>query len=223
MRFIIFGCSHTYGEGITERDLPGFKNTPSKHSWPIYLSRQYKIRVINYSRPGASNHYILNAIRNHKWQKNDIAIILFTYPTRYSYYSEEKTCENILPNILHAPTREEKRINNNFYKTFSNYHVEKVNLIDVEHAYLFLKYNNIPYVNKFCAKFTLTKDELNDEILKDSKFTIQNHANSLFTEEELTGYDGAHFSIDVHKTWARHLQKFIKPIIDRLQLPDNTQ
>lgn len=225
MRFIVFGCSHTYGEGITEHDLPRFGSTPSNHSWPMYLKRYYKIPIVNYSYPGSSNHYILNAIRKHKWQKNDIAVILFTYHTRYSYYSNEQTCENILPGaVSRINNKEENRINKSFYKTFNNYHIEKINLIDVEHVYLFLKYNNIPYVNKFCRQFTrLIANEVNDEILNDSTFTIQNHANSLFTEKELTGYDGAHYSKDVHKTWAKHLRKFINPIVDRLQLPGSTQ
>lgn len=223
MRFVIFGCSHTYGEGITRKDTGGFTGSPSPYAWPNILRSIYKIPVKNYARCGASNHYILKSIRDHKWQKKDIAIVLFTYPTRYSYYTKEKTCENILPNIFHAPTREEKVINNNFYKTFTDYHIEKVNLIDVEHAYLFLKYNNIPYVNRFCSRFTLTDNEISKEILNDSQTTIKRHAQNLFTEEELTGFDGAHYSKKVHQTWAKYLQQFIDPIINDLQHLDNNQ
>lgn len=223
MRFVVFGCSHTYGEGITRKDKGGFNGSPSLHSWPNILRSKYKIPLKNYSRCGASNHYILQAMKAHKWQKNDIAITLFTYPTRYSYYTKEKTCENILPNIRIAPTREEKVINYTFYKLFTDYHVEKVNLIDIEHAYLFLKYNNIPYINRFCRGFTLMDNEISNEILKDSETTIGHYARSLFSEKELTGVDGLHYSSKVHQAWAKYLQQFINPIINDLQRLDNNQ
>lgn len=214
MRFITFGCSHTFGEGISEEDVSD-RTTPSRYSWPSLIQQKYKIPVINYSRPGASNHFILNSVREHKWQKNDIALVLFTYPIRYSYYKEEeKTCENIIPNISRSKG-EEQKICKSFYKNFSNYHVEKVNLIDVEHVYLFLKYYKIPYLTRFSKNFTLVTDELNQEIKQDLQVNFTNFS-SQFLENERYGYDGMHFSKKVHEEWTNHISSYINSIIDFL-------
>jgi hypothetical protein len=211
MRLVTFGCSHTFGEGITEGDDCYEGAQPSLYSWPSVLGKKIGSQVLNYGEPGASNNFILNTIRQHAWKSNDVAVILFTYPTRYTHYVDNRVYDNILPNRLWAGRK--TPANKYYYKSFTNYHIEKTNLIDIEHAYLFLKYNNIPFVSRFTKELlTDARDEMSPDVKRDMSTTLSSYADTNF-KGTLLGHDGAHYSIQVHDAWAKALVKPIRKII----------
>ena len=210
MRLVAFGCSHTFGEGITEVDICRKGAQPSLYSWPTvlnrYLIKKANVRVLNYGEPGASNSLILQQIKQHTWKPKDIAVILFTYPTRYTHYEDEQVYTNILPGRLMFKN---DMVNKYYYKMYTDYHIEKTNLIDIEHAYLFLKYNNIPFVSRFVKPLiTEVQDQMSPDVKRDMVTTLSHFAEKN-CRDNLLGHDNAHYSIQVHDAWARTL---IKPI-----------
>ena len=82
MRLITFGCSLTYGQYLDD---------PITQGWPSQLSKKLQIKkVINISEPGASNKKILYNILNYNsWQDDDICVILWTNPYRWTLYKED--------------------------------------------------------------------------------------------------------------------------------------
>ena len=85
MRIIAFGCSYTYGHGLNDcldRDgKPG--STPSDLSFPSIVAKKLNCECINLGKSGNSNKEIWNDILNFKFQKDDIAVITWTYYNRF--------------------------------------------------------------------------------------------------------------------------------------------
>ena len=69
-QIICFGCSHTYGDGCTDR---------KKNSWPAQLAAKLNFPVINQGKMGVSSKFIANYILNYTYKPTDIVIILHTY------------------------------------------------------------------------------------------------------------------------------------------------
>jgi len=84
-RLVTFGCSLTYGQGLTDCWNPETKREgphPSTQAWPFLVARQLRVGIQNESIPGASNKQIYNAILNYNWHKGDACIVLWSYLNR---------------------------------------------------------------------------------------------------------------------------------------------
>ena len=88
-RLIAFGCSNTYGEGLSDSKYP-----PSPLAWPNVLSNLSKRKCVNVSCPGSSNKRIWNEIINFEFQKNDVVFIMWTDVSR-TCIIKENTIEDI--------------------------------------------------------------------------------------------------------------------------------
>lgn len=96
MRLITFGDSWTAGHGVEEEFI--YKEEPNppqffvklreQNSWPRWLSTKYEIPYINLGGCGWGNDWILNYIKdcvNKSYiKKDDLVIVTFSYPYRYS-------------------------------------------------------------------------------------------------------------------------------------------
>lgn len=204
-RLHAFGCSHTFGEGITKADVRGSKY-PSKNSWPAHLSSKLKIELINHAIPGSSNHNILNQVKTANFLSRDIAVIMFTYYDRSVYYHEDGKEDHInLPsrwtpiNALKKKTKEYS-----FYKLFSNYHMERISLYDIEHTYLYLMNQGISFVPMFLEKVPdRHKKAVMQRVYDDSAYTVRDISNKV-PEYLQHGADGKHWSAKVHKRIAQY-------------------
>ena len=76
-RLIAFGCSHTYGEGLS-----GSTDSASPLAWPNVLANLSNRKCVNASRPGSSNKRIWNDIVNFEFEKNDVVFIMWTEVSR---------------------------------------------------------------------------------------------------------------------------------------------
>lgn len=129
MRLICFGDSWTAGHGVEEninyKEIANphvfIQNLRNQNSWPRWLSDLLKMSFVNMGVCGYGNQYILKSIKecidNFFIEKNDIIIILLSYPYRYkdSYdvvkiYHE---MENVLKDYKHFYF-------NAFYPTFKD-------------------------------------------------------------------------------------------------------
>ena len=201
MRFVAFGCSHTWGDGI----LPGdsWDTPPSTATWVQVLSKKFNIPVLNLAKSGGSNLLILHAIRNHNWQSDDIALIQWTYLERDTIFDNETEFSHI--SSFRIGNKNEEYVDN-YYKLFPNYHIEYMNLQHVEHAYFYLAAHNIPKVARFAyinPSAQLLK--FNYSMLSDyQKPTLEYVADALFKKLKVAqlGADDMHYNPLVHEVFA---------------------
>jgi hypothetical protein len=112
MRLVTFGCSYTYGHGLSDcLDNDGNPGpTPSKLSFSSLAAKKLNCEYINLGKSGNSNKEIWNDILNFKFQKNDIAITTWTYYSRFCIIKSD-SIRRINPWI------DEEKI---FYMNYSN-------------------------------------------------------------------------------------------------------
>lgn len=87
-RLIAFGCSFTWGTALP--DESGSKHGDpiqiSDLSWPALLSKSLNRELVNMAVPGGSNKRILQSIVEFDYQPTDIAIVMWTTPTRSTVF-----------------------------------------------------------------------------------------------------------------------------------------
>lgn len=131
-RLITLGCSHTYGEGVSN---------PSRESWPAVLSKKLDMELINLGRPGASNRVIQHNVCNFSFVEDDTVIILWTYPDRYHFFIDEENDTGLI-NIWGKGRSE---------MWFKNFHTEYSERFDnktiVNQVNLYLKDKGINTIN----------------------------------------------------------------------------
>ena len=219
-RLHAFGCSHTYGEGITKQDLPPNNKTlplyPSIHSWAAILANSINFTLINHAIPGSSNHGILNQVKNARFKKGDVAAILFTYYNRSIYYTDDGDCDHINlpdPNKSLSWTKQSK----GFYRLYSEYHMEQISLYDIEHTYLYLQSLNIPFIAMFVKPISDThKSSVIRQMILDADRPIHNVVYSQYKDDQRWGADGDHWSKPVHKRIAKIAEDKLQPLITSL-------
>jgi|TARA_R110002124_G_scaffold138336_1_gene301792 hypothetical protein len=112
-RLIAFGCSNTYGQGLTDCHIPpGLPGkTASKTSWPNTIGNLLKCsKVINQSVPGASNKLIWKTIVDFKFKHGDLVFINWTHSDRHCFFTNDQHM-SIGPWIKNTA-------NNFYYKVF---------------------------------------------------------------------------------------------------------
>lgn len=212
MRFVAFGCSHTWGDGI----LPGdsWDTLPSTASWAQVLSNKFNIPVLNLAKSGGSNLLILHAIRNHNWQAGDIALIQWTYFERDTIFDNETKFSHI--SSFRIGNKNEEYVDR-YYKLFPNYHIEYVNLQHIEHAYFYLAAHNIPTVARFAynvipfqlAGFNKT---MSLDYQKPSLVYIENAIEKKIGTPQL-GADNMHYNSLVHEAFAEEYVSEIRNLL----------
>lgn len=137
MRLICFGDSWTAGHGV-EEDVkykedahpPVFiQNLRNQNSWPRWLSELIRTPFVNMGVCGYGNQYIYECIKdcveNNFIEKNDIVIVILSYPYRYKDNHDVIKIYNNMEKIL----RGFKHFYfNSFYPTFKeeNFDIEKL-------------------------------------------------------------------------------------------------
>ena len=95
MRLVAFGCSFTWGCGLSdvwnvEKNKGIFNQGPSKYAWPQVLADKLNLECINLGIPGASNKEIWYNIVNAEFENDDIIIILWSHFNRYCFIQKNK-------------------------------------------------------------------------------------------------------------------------------------
>ena len=138
MRLITFGDSWTEGHGVEEDEKykenvlpPTFiKKLRMMNSWPRYVADKLKCEFVNMGVCGYGNEYIFKdlkeTIENEFISKDDIVIIMLSYPYRYKKNSYDLVkffweMEKTLTNYKHLYF-------NSFFPTFKEEDFNTVNL-----------------------------------------------------------------------------------------------
>lgn len=90
-RLVAFGCSMTYGHGLSDCFTPpdGYGPKPSSQSWPSILASMLDLYCINAGHPGASNLRILDTIINFDFKSSDTVFVLWTHKHRDMLYTKK--------------------------------------------------------------------------------------------------------------------------------------
>ena len=211
MRIVSFGCSLTYGEGITKNDCYPYLTKPSEYSWPNIIGRDLlnnKYEVINESWPGASNKLILYKIMNFDFRQDDIACIQFTFTGRDSLFKNEikqRSDCNDFDIINPAPSIPTTSLSIKYYDIYDNYNLLINDLIYVNSIYEFIQNNKIKNICRFASniKKQMGYDDCMFKVnkqfeLDDSKETFYGISNKVDFDDRY-GADNAHYSIKVNQ------------------------
>jgi len=101
MRLVAFGCSFTWGEGLSDvwnkETGKHIRNKHSKLAWPQLLADKLNVKCINNGIPGASNKEIWWKIINFDFIENDIVVIFWTIKDRITIFKTSKEYIRIRP------------------------------------------------------------------------------------------------------------------------------
>ena len=90
-RLIAFGCSNTYGHGLSDCYIPPDQPGPvaSKTAWPSTLGKLLNVKeVINQGNPGASNKLIWKTIVDFNFKQDDLVFINWSHLNRHCVFGE---------------------------------------------------------------------------------------------------------------------------------------
>jgi hypothetical protein len=203
MRLIAFGCSHTFGDGLSDVNRESSVHTrtnPSKFAWPQLLVNKFKIDIecSNNAHGGSSNDDIFDLILNFDFQEDDIVIILWTFVSRVSIFGENDKCYMIRK--FDAPRTYKK--SNTYYKYF---------------------YQEADSIRKLCIYANYIQYYLQEKILRQSyiqkrwdNFNFPSWNNVNFFNNDIDarsndkGLDGVHPGPKSHEMFADNLYLDLK-------------
>ena len=88
-RLVAFGCSHTYGEGLSDSiSHPGHAGPPSKFAWPNILAGELNLTCSNNGQGGISNRQISYNVLNAQLKTDDLVVILWTSIERSCFFTD---------------------------------------------------------------------------------------------------------------------------------------
>ena len=144
-RIVTFGCSHTYGHGLTDcYVLPSCQPgpTPSKFAWPELLGQELYLDTVNMAKAGASNIEILSRILEFDFLENDLIIVQWTYTPRDMLFG-------VTFNQQLGPSFPEKNTSNNkdYYMLHNEYDTLIRSLFHIHHADMFFRHKKLKYLH----------------------------------------------------------------------------
>jgi hypothetical protein len=129
-RLVVFGCSHTYGMGLSDcfnRFTKFAGDKPSRLAWPQLLANKLNLECVNLSRPGNSCKRIWNDILSAELVESDLVIVLWTHASRWCIFKNEDTED--IAYYYETPTT------NTYYRLFYNQHDSNVDMnLRISHA-----------------------------------------------------------------------------------------
>jgi|TARA_R110000851_G_scaffold230312_2_gene383032 hypothetical protein len=91
-RIIAFGCSYTYGHGLSDcidTNGVGPGRCPSKLGFPDILATHLARKLINLSLPGIGDKHIMHAANNFIFKQSDICLIQWSHGNRHCMIKQQ--------------------------------------------------------------------------------------------------------------------------------------
>jgi hypothetical protein len=191
MRLVAFGCSLTYGQGLSDCYVaPNYAGQePSKLSWPYIIASELGIECLNLSSPGSSNKKIWHTILNFEFRSDDIVFILWSYPLRSCIINRDQITD-IGPWLENS-----NLLYDNFY---SDYDAETMTKLFVKNSNDYLKRKNIKTHNLVVAELFKNIFTLTDQVTPHLKIFIDS-----FRHKFAVSLDNSHPDENCHKELAR--------------------
>lgn len=141
MNLVAFGCSSTYGQGLSDcfKSLTAAGPHPSEFAWPSQLANLLEINCINQSLPGSSNLSILNRILNYRFEQTDIVFVMWSFYARDLIYNEDGYNTNLI-------ATDSSTLAKCWLTTHNNYDLMMKSWLYTHHAYSYFKSKNLRFV-----------------------------------------------------------------------------
>jgi len=205
MRLITFGDSWTAGHGVEKNIIYKENPTPplfieklrEHNSWPRWTANKLDIPFVNISKCGWGNEYIYNSVKDSiKFiTKDDIVVIVFSYPYRYERHNKYTPLElfNKIEELLDGYKR---FYFNGFYPLLN----------DVKDEVEFPKY----YINPIgTLSYILQVEELQNK-----KDVWEYESKSVWSDEK-NYYEGDyHPNLEGYKILGNYIYTEIKPFLN---------
>tara|TARA_B110000858_G_C17764223_1_gene456141 strand:+ start:662 stop:1285 length:624 start_codon:yes stop_codon:yes gene_type:complete len=203
-RLIVFGDSMTWGEGLSDVNKSINEFGPaSKFAWPEILAHSAGVEVVNNAIPGASNKFISDKILEFKFEKNDKAIILWSWHGRFHSYQSNPKSE-IGWKIGPWNAKAKKPSQAYFQYIYSTEDSLQQNFIYINHIADYLKYKKIKNIQSLLDY---------DMRAYDCKFNRVKFYNFDLQYED-TANDGKHPGPKTHIQIAKKYWKHIKGLLN---------
>ena len=206
-RLIAFGCSHTFGHGLSDCWIEKEKTHgvyPSKYAWPTILARHMNRFPVNMGICGAAANQISNNIVRYNYRKNDIVVVLWTHTNRHSVVYQNGSASQM---SAYAATlnKKSKIWLKNFYDEYDSLINYASSIIT---AQKFLEKNNIPSMH-----FIVEDIQSDVEKYKVNKFfeLIDLDNNGIFFYDNPirdVALDNAHLGPETHKWFAQEIYTY---------------
>ncbi len=193
-RLIVFGCSLAYGIGLPDcwPDI----SKPSKLCWPELIAQAMKRELVNKSIPGSSNKRIWYTISKFKFEPDDVVIISWSYPNRYSIIHTPWDIRNVSHNL------KDDEASVAFYEHIhSFYDMHVMSKLFADDANRILTEKNIPVYNLTVEKHY--------RYLTLSQHKIVPLYMSTYEESYPKALDNDHLGLDGHKAFAADFMDYI--------------
>jgi hypothetical protein len=215
MRFIAFGCSFTYGEGLADcvsKNRQWAGPNPSEMAWAALLAKQYNYELVNCSKPGTSNYHIAHQIQSFDWQKDDVALILFTFFHRYTIFDSGILPMNITPHDVNVHSKMHRA--KAFYELFDNEHLVLNDTLSIDSTFYCLSYHQVPVIASFVGDIQ-RETYLEHTRVKDNKWLNLISKNDFLKHKVDIGLDkGEHPGPETHRLFAESLVDDIDNVIN---------
>jgi hypothetical protein len=205
-RLIVFGCSLAYGVGLP--DCWPDTTAPSKFCWPKLIADSMNRTLVNKSTPGASNKLIWHAINNFKFETDDIVVISWTYPNRYSILKTPWRHHDLHHNLVDLDPASSAYYTelHSFYDSFS------MSRLYVDHANRICKDKNLPVYHLVVDKhylYIMGK-------IKNVPLYL-----AIYEDSYPRALDNDHLGIEGHRAFAADFMNYvgIKHSLENIQKP----
>lgn len=143
-RLVVFGCSMCYGVGLP--DCWPMPAPPSKLCWPEIVAKELHRECINMSASGSGNKRIWYEISKFKFKKDDLVLILWSFPNRYTVINSPSDIKNLHHN------NDEPLSNAYFQNLYDPYDSKIMSTLFVDNANRLLKEKNINFLQMAVKK-----------------------------------------------------------------------
>lgn len=204
MNLLVAGDSFTYGYNLKDRNL---------NSWPNVLSRRLGCQLIDKSKPGVSNQYIINTVlETLETQIVENVIIGFTDVARYELF-QNGVAVQVVPNRKVIQNKTVEQYDEIYLKNFYNELYLLKNFINqVAMLESFLKVKKIKYTffNAFGNRKILIEyhKKINLNLLNSNTFLGWPYDDMNALTENFNRLPCGHPDIEAHSFWADMLYDF---------------
>ena len=193
-RLIVFGCSLAYGVGLP--DCWPDTSKPSKFCWPELIAQSMNRELVNKSTPGSSNKRIWYTISKFKFEPDDIVIISWSYPNRYSIINNPWDIRNLRHNATDDPA------SSAYYEhIYSLYDMAVMSKLYADDANRILTEKNIPVYNLTVEKHY--------RYLTLGQHNIVPLYMAIYEESYPKALDDDHLGLGGHKAFAADFMEYI--------------
>jgi hypothetical protein len=205
MTLLVAGDSFTYGHNLKDRHL---------NSWPNLLAKRLGYRLIDKSKPGVSNQYIINTVLETVQTQNiENVIIGFTDIARYELFQNTDTVQ-VVPNRKVIQNDVVEQYDRLYLKNFYNelYLLKNfINQVTMLEALLKSKKINYILFNAFGNRKILIENykKINLNLLSSKTFVGWPYDDMNTLTEKFKRLPCGHPDIEAHIFWADMLYDFL--------------